>query len=64
MAGPKEILFEFYQVGAYVKVSAVDPETLTEISIVGDPAAGEVGLKRAARLRLEFVLARNAKRHA
>ena len=64
MAGPKEILYEFYQVGSYVKVSAVDPVTLTEVSIVGDPAAGEAGLKRVARQRLEYVLARNAKRRA
>ena len=60
MIGPKEIIIEFHRVGAYVKVSAVDPETLTEVSIVGDPAAGEAALKRVAVQRLEYVLARKA----
>jgi hypothetical protein len=55
-----DIIFEFYQVGAYVKVSAVDPVSLTEISIVGDPAVGEETLKRTAARKLEYVLARNA----
>ena len=58
MAGLRNVIIEFYPVGAYVKVSAVDPVTLTEVSIVGDPAAGEAGLKRAAVKRLEYVLAR------
>jgi hypothetical protein len=46
MTRPNGILIEFYPVGAYVKVSAVDPITLTEVSIVGDPAAGEEALTR------------------
>ena len=29
------IIIEFIQVGAYVKVSAVDPVSLVEVSIVG-----------------------------
>ena len=52
------IIIEFHRVGAYVKVSAVDPRSLTEVSIVGDPAAGEAALTRAAIRRLEYVLAR------
>ncbi len=53
-----EVLIEFHPVGAYVKVSAVDPVSLTEVSIVGDPAAGEEALQRQAIRKLEFVLAR------
>lgn len=34
-----EILVEFAQSGAYVKVTAIDPATGTEVSIVGDAAA-------------------------
>jgi len=48
MNRPDGILIEFYPLGAYVKVSAIDPVTLTEVSIVGDPAAGEDALSRAA----------------
>jgi len=59
MAVLREALIEFHQVGAYVKVSAVDPDTLTEVSIVGDPAAGQAALERAALRKLEYVLARD-----
>ena len=38
MARRGEVIIEFYQVGAYVKVSAIDPATHTEVSIVGDPS--------------------------
>ncbi len=62
MARLKEVIIEFHPVGAYVKVSAIDPETLTEVSIVGDPQAGEARLKRVAMQRLEYVLARKAGR--
>ena len=58
MADPRSVIIEFYPVGAYVKVSAIDPVTLTEVSIVGDPHAGEATLKREAMRRLEYVLAR------
>ncbi len=60
MARHREALIEFHRVGAYVKVSAVDPETLTEVSIVGDPAVGETLLKRQARRKLAYVLAKKA----
>ena len=59
MAGLREALIEFHHVGAYVKVSAIDPDTLTEVSIVGDPAAGQAALERAALRKLEYVLARD-----
>ncbi len=52
----KEILPELYQLGNVVKVTAVDPETLIEVSIVGDPAAREQALKQAAINKLEYVL--------
>lgn len=54
----REVLFEFYQVGNAVKVSAVDPETMTEVSIVGAPTMTEDMLKRAALRKLDYVLAR------
>ena len=62
MARHREALIEFHRVGAYIKVSAVDPDTLTEVSIVGDPAAGEEALTRTAVRKLDYVLKRNRKR--
>ncbi len=61
MAKRGDVIIEFYQVGAFVKVSAVDTATLTEVSIVGDPARGEEALKRAALQKLEYVLERRRK---
>ena len=58
MAAEHQIIVEFYRVGAYVKVSAIDPATLTEVSIVGDPAAGEPALKQAAINKLRYVMER------
>lgn len=56
----REVLFEFRRVGAYLKVSAIDAQTGTEVSIVGNPGAGEAMLKRTALQKLQFVLARKA----
>jgi hypothetical protein len=58
MAEERETIFEFVRVGAALKVTAIDPATGTEASIVGDPAAGEAALKRLARQKLDYVLAR------
>jgi hypothetical protein len=52
-------LIEFHRVGNYVKVSAIDPETNTEVSIVGDPRATELELERLAVRKLEYVMAKN-----
>ena len=57
MARLKEVLLEFHRVGAYVKVSAVDPETYTEVHIMGPPAAGREALVRVAVQKLRRALA-------
>lgn len=54
----REVLFEFRQVGAYVKVSAIDAETGLEVSIVGDASAGTARLKLTALRKLEYVMAK------
>lgn len=56
----RDVLFEMRRVGAFVKVSAIDADTGTEVSIVGNPAAGEAMLKRTALRKLEYVLKKNA----
>ena len=62
MPANREVILEFHQVGSYIKVSAVDPVTLTEVSIVGNPAAGEAALRRAAIRKLEYVMERDGVR--
>jgi len=59
MAERGEVIIEFRHNGAYVKVSAIDVATGTEVSIVGDPAAGEAALRRLALRKLDYVLAKN-----
>jgi len=52
----REVILEFHPIGAYVKVSAMDVESLTEISIQGPAGAPEHVLKNNALKRLEYVL--------
>jgi len=54
--GGREVLIEIMQVGNAVKVSAVDPVTGVEVSIVGSPSVGEDILKRNAVNKLNYVL--------
>jgi hypothetical protein len=58
--GETEFLIEYRVVGQSVKVSAVDPVTLTEVSIVGPVSAGRTELKRNAVRKLKYVLERDA----
>ena len=52
----KEVIIEFHRIGNSVKVTAVDPVSQVEVSIVGPPGAGEETLKRTAVRKLEYVL--------
>jgi hypothetical protein len=58
MAAERETIFEFIRIGASVKVTAIDPVTGIEAIIVGDVAAGEEALRRLARQKLDYVLAK------
>ena len=58
MSQPASVIIEFHSVDAFAKVSAIDSESLVEVSIVGDPAAGEAALERAVLRKLEYVLKR------
>jgi hypothetical protein len=51
-------IIEFHRIGNAVKVTAMDPATLTEVSIVGAPAAGDTELTRLVVRKLEYVLAK------
>jgi hypothetical protein len=62
MAVGPEVLYEFVRLGAYVKVTAIDPQTGIEASVVGPPSAGESGLKALALRKLQMQLSKRAKR--
>ncbi len=52
----RQVIFEFFPVGAYVRVTAMDAQTLTEVSIQGPANAPEAMLKQNALKRLEYVI--------
>ena len=55
---PSEVLFEFVELGRYVKVTALDPISMVEVAIVGDRNYKREMLKRAALQKLRYVLNR------
>ena len=62
MVSPDErVIIEFVKVGAYVKVSAIDPTTRVEVSIVGDPSMSQSILERTAVQKLNYVLNKRKK---
>jgi len=56
LLGGREVIIELNPVGNIMRVSAMDVETLTEISIQGPASAPESTLKQNALRRLEYVL--------
>ncbi len=59
MHGDK-VIFEFIQHGNAVKVTALDPKSLVEVSIVGPASAGQATLKATALRKLQYVLSKRA----
>jgi hypothetical protein len=55
----REILLEFIPLGAYVKVVAIDVDSMTEIAIQGPKNAMQSVLKNNALRRMEYVLRKN-----
>ncbi|MFO0995157.1 MAG: hypothetical protein U1F33_00635 [Alphaproteobacteria bacterium] len=58
-----DVFLEFQRVGQFIKVTAIDPESLTEVSIMGPPSASEDTLGRNAMRKLAYVLSRKGDRH-
>lgn len=52
-------IIEFIRLGHALKVTAIDPETGQEVSIVGDPKATRPELSRLAANKLDYVLGRH-----
>jgi hypothetical protein len=53
-----EVLYEFSRVGNLLRVCAIDPRTNTEITMVGAPGYSSETLKRLARQKLAYVIAK------
>lgn len=51
-------IIEFHQVGAYVRVTIMDPGTLTEVTTLGPSSLSRDQLVQAAIRKLKYVLAR------
>ncbi len=56
----RSYLVEFRAIGSSVKVSAIDPVTLVEVSIVGPTSVSEAELSRLAVRKLEYMLRKRA----
>ena len=54
----RDVLFEFRRVGKFLKVTAIDPESNIEVSMVGSPRYGQEMLKRIATRKLVYVIAK------
>lgn len=46
-------IIEYHRIGRYVKVSAIDPITYTEVSITGDPKISKHMLSKIAVRKLQ-----------
>jgi hypothetical protein len=60
MSEADNYIIEFTQIGANVKVTAIDPKTMTEVSIVGGAQYSQEFLTRQAVKKLEYMLSRQA----
>ena len=60
--GPqREVMLEFRRVGNVMKATAIDPLTLTEVSVAGPASGSQEMLRRTVLAKLAYVLKRNAK---
>ena len=62
MADDQGYIIEFHQIGNAVKVSAMDPRTLTEVSMVGSAGLSHAELTRLVVRKLEYVIAKRTAR--
>ncbi|HET6158200.1 MAG TPA: hypothetical protein VFE34_07650 [Dongiaceae bacterium] len=62
MSGADDYIIEFTQIGANVKVTAIDPGTMTEASIVGGAQYSREFLIRQAIKKLEYVLSKRGEK--
>jgi Domain of unknown function (DUF6898) len=56
--GRGEVIIELVRLGGLVRASALDPESLIEVTLQGPAAAGETVLRQAVLRKLDYVLGR------
>jgi len=59
----REVLFELTAIGNAVKVSAIDPDTNIEVSIVGSARMSPFSLKMNALRKLKIAVRKYNERH-
>ena len=52
----REIIYEYFPYGQYVRVSAMDAKTLTEVRVLCSRYSTETVMQNNARRRLAYVL--------
>lgn len=62
MSEADNYIIEFTRIGTTVKVTAIDPRTMTEVSIVGGARYSQDFLTRRAVKKLEYVLSKAMKK--
>ena len=60
----KEVLFEMKQVGKYMRITAIDPLSGTEVISIGDPSVDPDMLRSMAIRKLKYVIAKNRNERA
>jgi len=58
MSGTDNYIIEFTQIGTCIKVKAVDPRSMTEVTIVGGTQYSKEFLTRQVVKKLEYMLAK------
>jgi hypothetical protein len=57
---PREVYFEFTQIGASVKVAAIDAATGVEVTVIGPATAAPSHLQQLALAKLKTRLAKKS----
>lgn len=60
----KEVLFEMKQVGQFLRITAIDPLSGTEVISIGDPSVNPDMLRNMAVRKLKYVIAKNRNERA
>ena len=60
----KEVLFEMKQVGQYMRITAIDPLSGTEVISIGDSSVDPDMLRNMAIRKLKYVIAKNRNERA
>jgi hypothetical protein len=55
---PDGVILEFVRLGPLIRVSAIDPKSLTEVVLQAPAATGKAVLRRAVLRKLVYVLRR------